>query len=337
MQNRLKKFFYKKSILITGGTGSFGSKAVEMLLKFNPDKIIIFSRDELKQQEMNNKFQNNKLRFFLGDIRDLQRIQFALRKIDYVIHAAALKQVPKAEYDPYEFVKTNIVGTQNVISASIHNNVKKVMLVSTDKAVSPINMYGSTKLCAERMIVSSNNIIGHDKIQFSVSRYGNVINSRGSLLPIIMEKIKKKQNLPLTHKDMTRFFITIEDGVKFTLTNFLRMKGGEIFIPKIKSYKIIDILKHFSQINKLKIKNIGLREGEKIHEALFNVDESKYLLSFKNFYLIQPSFLLGSNRNYKKTAIKEKGISIRNAFSYTSENFSNLNLKDKTLFSKFDR
>ena len=186
------------------------------------------------------------------------------------------------------------------------------------------------------MIVSSNNIIGQDKVQFSVSRYGNVINSRGSLLPIIAQKIKKKQNLPLTHKDMTRFFITLEDGVKFTLTNFLRMQGGEIFIPKIKSYKIIDILNYFGQKNRLKIKNIGLREGEKIHESLFNIEESKYLLSFKNFYLIQPSFLLGSNKNYKITAMKEKGIPIKNTFFYTSENSSNLNFKDKILFSKFD-
>ncbi len=332
MEKKLNKFFKNKSILITGGTGSFGNKAVEILLKYNPEKIIVFSRDELKQYEMRNKFPQKNLRFFLGDVRDLERLKFALKNVDCVIHAAALKHVPKAEYDPYEFVKTNIIGTQNLISAAISNNVKKVMLVSTDKAVSPVNLYGSTKLCAEKIIVSSNNTIGHENIKFSVSRYGNVINSRGSLIPNINDKINNNKNLKLTHKDMTRFFITLEEGVLFTLKNFLRMQGGEIFIPKIKSFRINDILKFFAKKNNLKVNVIGIREGEKIHEVLISDEESKYTINFNDFYLIRPAVLLSKKKNYLNSLIGEKGKKLKENFLYTSKNVSTLTDKDIRYF-----
>ena len=332
MEKKLNKFFKNKSILITGGTVYFGNKAVEILLKYNPEKIIVFSRDELKQYEMRNKFPQKNLRFFLGDVRDLERLKFALKNVDCVIHAAALKHVPKAEYDPYEFVKTNIIGTQNLISAAISNNVKKVMLVSTDKAVSPVNLYGSTKLCAEKIIVSSNNTIGHENIKFSVSRYGNVINSRGSLIPNINDKINNNKNLKLTHKDMTRFFITLEEGVLFTLKNFLRMQGGEIFIPKIKSFRINDILKFFAKKNNLRVNVIGIREGEKIHEVLISDEESKYTINFNDFYLIRPAVLLSKKKNYLNSLIGEKGKKLKENFLYTSKNVSTLTDKDIRYF-----
>ena len=334
MEKKLNKFFKKKTILITGGTGSFGNKAVETLLRFKPEKIIVFSRDELKQYDMSNRFPQKNLRFFLGDVRDLERLKFALKGVDYVIHAAALKHVPKAEYDPYEFVKTNIIGTQNIINAAISNNIEKVMLVSTDKAVSPVNLYGSTKLCAEKIIVSSNNTTGSENIKFSVSRYGNVINSRGSLIPNINDKIKNNQNLNLTHQDMTRFFITLEEGVLFTLKNFLRMQGGEIFIPKIKSYKISDILNFFAKKNNLKVNTIGIREGEKIHEVLISDEESKYTINFNDFYLIRPAVLLSQKKNYLISKLGEKGKRFKKNFLYSSKNASSLTNKDINYFLK---
>lgn len=334
MEKKLNKFFKKKTILITGGTGSFGNKAVETLLRFKPEKIIVFSRDELKQYDMINRFPQKNLRFFLGDVRDLERLKFALKGVDYVIHAAALKHVPKAEYDPYEFVKTNIIGTQNIINAAISNNIEKVMLVSTDKAVSPVNLYGSTKLCAEKIIVSSNNTTGSENIKFSVSRYGNVINSRGSLIPNINDKIKNNQNLKLTHQDMTRFFITLEEGVLFTLKNFLRMQGGEIFIPKIKSYKISDILNFFAKKNNLKVNTIGIREGEKIHEVLISDEESKYTINFNDFYLIRPAVLFSQKKNYLISKLGEKGKRFKKNFLYSSKNASSLTNKDINYFLK---
>jgi UDP-N-acetylglucosamine 4,6-dehydratase len=327
MQSDMKKFFKNKSILITGGTGSFGKATTEYLLKTNPKKIVIFSRDELKQYHMQKDNNDERLRFFLGDVRDKDRLVWALKGIDIVIHAAALKHVPKAELDPSEFIKTNILGSENIIYASLENNVQRVMFISTDKAVNPINLYGSTKLCAEKLFVASNNIVGSQNIKLSISRYGNVINSRGSLLPLISEKKKNKQNIFLTHKDMTRFFITLEEGVKFVLTNIMRMQGGEIFIPKMNSYKIEEIIKKLS--NQKTIPISGIRDGEKIHETLIGMDESSKVIDYGKFYLIEPFRMFDDDkRNYKKNILKEKGRKISKRFEYTSKNTINF---DKNL------
>ena len=319
MEKKLANFFKNKSILITGGTGSFGQIAVKKLLKCNPKKVIIFSRDELKQFEMSKIFNGKNIRYFLGDVRDRERLSVALNGVDYLIHAAALKHVPKAEYDPSEFIKTNIIGTENIIHASIQNKLKKIMLVSTDKAVNPINLYGSTKLCAEKLFSSSNNIVGSENIRFSISRYGNVINSRGSLIPHLFEKIKNKETINLTHPEMTRFFITLEDGVQFTLTNFIRMKGGEIFVPKLDSYKIKDIFDFFRKQYNIKVKVSGIREGEKINEVLVGYEESAFTLNYKNFYLIKPNNILAKKFDYTNNTLKEKGKIVLKKFTYSSE------------------
>jgi len=322
MQKKLSNFFKNKSILVTGGTGSFGQKCVETLLKFSIKKVVIFSRDELKQYEMQKKISDKRVRFFLGDVRDRDRLNLALDNINFIIHAAALKQVPKAEIDPSEFIKTNIYGTENVIYASINNDVEKVMLVSTDKAVNPINLYGSTKLCAEKLISASNNIIGSKNIKFSISRYGNVLNSRGSLIPLLKEKIKRNENFELTHKDMTRFFITLQQGVDFVLTNFLRMQGGEIFVPVMKSYKINELMNKLIKGKNLKIKNIGLRNGEKINETLISYDESINVIKYKSFYLIKPALDVFKKIDYSKNLLKERGTHVKSRFVYDSSKTS---------------
>ncbi len=324
MQENIKKFFKNKNILITGGTGSFGRATTEYLLKTNPKKIVIFSRDELKQYHMQKDLNNKRLRYFIGDIRDRDRLNLALRGIDIVIHAAALKHVPKAEFDPSEFIKTNILGSENVINAALTNDVERVMFISTDKAVNPINLYGSTKLCSEKLFVASNNIVGSRNIKFSISRYGNVINSRGSLLPLIHEKKKNKKNMSLTHKEMTRFFITLNQGVEFVLTNIIRMKGGEIFIPKMNSYKIEEIIKKLT--NQKKIPVSGIRVGEKIHETLIGLDESSNVIDFGKFYLIKPFKLFDDDkRDYENNILKEKGKKILKRFEYTSKNTISFN------------
>jgi len=332
MQSDIKKFFKNKNILITGGTGSFGKATTEYLLKANPKKIVIFSRDELKQYHMQKDNNDERLRFFLGDVRDKDRLILALKGIDIVIHAAALKHVPKAELDPSEFIKTNILGSENIIYASLENNVQRVMFISTDKAVNPINLYGSTKLCAEKLFVASNNIVGSQNIKLSISRYGNVINSRGSLLPLISEKKKNKQNIFLTHKEMTRFFITLEEGVKFVLTNIIRMQGGEIFIPKMNAYKIEEIIKKLT--NQKTIPISGIRDGEKIHETLIGIDESSKVIDYGKFYLIEPFRMFDDDkRNYKKNTLKEKGRKISKRFEYTSRN--TINFDKNLLKSKY--
>ncbi len=319
MKKIIKTFFKNKNILITGGTGSFGKATTEYLLKANPKKIVIFSRDELKQYHMQKDINDQRLRYFIGDIRDKDRLNLAFRGIDIVIHAAALKHVPKAELDPSEFIKTNIIGSENVIYAALENDVERVMFISTDKAVNPINLYGSTKLCSEKLFVASNNIVGSRNIKFSISRYGNVINSRGSLLPLISEKKKKKQNIFLTHKDMTRFFITLQQGVEFVLSNIIRMKGGEIFIPKMNSYKIEEIIKKLT--NQKKIPISGIRVGEKIHETLIGIDESSNVIDFGEFYLIKPFKLFDDDkRDYRSNILKERGKKISKRFEYTSKN-----------------
>lgn len=324
--------FNNKNILITGGTGSFGNKFVELVSKkYKPNKIIIYSRDEFKQYNMQRKFPISKfphLRFLLGDVRDLERLKLAMREVDLVVHAAALKQVPAAEYNPMEFVKTNIYGAENIINASIYANVKKVIALSTDKAANPINLYGATKLSSDKIFIAANNIVGVHKNNFSIVRYGNVVGSRGSVLPLFENFLKNKEKyLPITDLNMTRFWLTLEQGVEFVLSCFQKMLGGEIFVPKIPSIKIIDLAKALSPKSKIKI--IGVRPGEKIHEQMCPVETSKYTLEYKNYYIIFPT---DSNLEkkaqlyYKKN--KEKGRKVKINFSYTSdlnENFLNIN------------
>jgi UDP-N-acetylglucosamine 4,6-dehydratase (inverting) len=295
--------FKNKSILITGGTGSFGNSFVDYFLKnkIRFKKIIIFSRDEFKQFEMRKKYSKNdlkKLRFFLGDIRDKSRLKLAFNDVDIVIHAAALKHVPVAEYNPIEFIKTNIIGSQNITEVALETNVKKVVSLSTDKACSPINLYGATKLCADKLFLSANNIKGKKNITFSVVRYGNVFSSRGSVIP---EFLKQKENkvLKITHKEMTRFNIFMNDAIKMVLWAMKNTNGGEIIIPKLKSYKIIDLAKIIGP--DCKISFIGIRPGEKIHETLISnsetsnvVDIGKYYIMFNNSESIK-NFLMNNN------------------------------------------
>ena len=265
--------FNNKIILITGGTGSFGQRFIKVLLqKFKPKKIIIFSRDELKQfdmQENLKKFKN--LRFFIGDIRDLSRLKLAMENVDYVVHAAALKNVPVIEYNPFEAVQTNIIGAQNIIYSSIDAGVKKVIALSTDKAAAPINLYGSSKLAADKLFISANNLVGKRDIRFSVVRYGNVMGSRGSVIPYFI-KFKENGLIPITDPKMTRFNITLEEGVNFVIKCFSEMFGGELFVPKIPSYKITDVAKAVAPGIKTKI--VGIRPGEKIHEEMITKSDS---------------------------------------------------------------
>ncbi len=277
-----------KTILITGGTGSFGKKLTIFLLKkFNPKKIIIFSRDELKQSQMIidfNKFKS-KLRFFLGDIRDHERLNSAMRNVDIVFHAAALKNVVLSEYNPFETIKTNIIGSQNVISSAFYNNVEKVISLSTDKASSPINLYGATKLASDKLFISANNYSGKLKTRFSVVRYGNVMGSRGSVIPIFLN-FKNEKYLPITDKEMTRFNITLPEAVNFVLKSLKIMKGGELFIPKIPSFKVTDLAKAMYPNKKLKF--IGLRPGEKMHEEMVSASEAINTIEYRNMFIICP-------------------------------------------------
>ena len=301
----LNKLLKQKIIMITGGTGSFGKSFIKYLLNnFDLKKIIIFSRDEQKQFFManSNEFSEKKyknLRYFLGDIRDLDRLSTAMEGVDYVVHAAALKHVSIAEYNPQEFIKTNIIGSDNVIKSSIINNVHKTIFLSTDKAVNPINLYGATKLSAEKLCAAANNIVGNKKIFFSAVRYGNVIGSRGSVIEIY-DKIKKngKNIFPVTHKDMTRFWVSLDESVKFVLNSLKKMEGGEIFVPKLPSIKVLDLVKVFHK--KPKIEYTGIRPGEKLHEVLINKDEMRLTNEFKDFFIIKPSIII-NNKKVKNT------------------------------------
>jgi len=291
-----------KSILLTGGTGSFGNKFIEMAIKKYKKikRLVIYSRDELKQYELSKTYPISKydfVRYFIGDIRDENRLNRAMRGIDYVVHAAALKQVDTAEYNPDEFVKTNIIGSQNVVETSIENNVKKVIALSTDKACSPINLYGATKLCAEKIFLAGNNIKGNRDITFSVVRYGNVAGSRGSIIPKILEAKKKKlSSFNLTHEKATRFWITLEESVNMVMWAFNNSKQGQLLIPKIPSFKIYDLIK--ALYPKCKIRISGLRPGEKIHEDLISINETN-LYDTGNFYSIYPTFTKKEVNRYK--------------------------------------
>ena len=289
--------FKNKSILITGGTGSFGKAFLKYLIKNYKGfkKIIIFSRDELKQYEMTNYFSENRfpfIRYFIGDVRDLQRLKRAMGNVDYVIHAAALKQVPAAEYNPFEVIKTNVIGAQNIIEACLDTRVKKVIALSTDKAVAPINLYGATKLCSDKLFISANNITGKKNLSFSIVRYGNVMGSRGSVIPKFLDQ-KKNGTLHITDKRMTRFSITMDESIKLVLWALKNSIGGEIFVPKIPSYKILDLAKAIAPYAKIKI--TGPRLGEKIHEDLITANESEYTIDLKKYYAILTFLIKNSN------------------------------------------
>ncbi|EAH6869049.1 UDP-N-acetylglucosamine 4,6-dehydratase (inverting) [Campylobacter sp. RKI_CA19_01128] len=313
--------FNGKSILITGGTGSFGKTYTKTLLqKYNPKKIIIYSRDELKQFEMAREFNDNCMRYFIGDVRDKERLNIAMKDVDFVIHAAAMKHVPIAEYNPMECIKTNIHGAQNVIDACLENNVEKCIALSTDKACNPINLYGATKLASDKLFVAANNIAGNSHTKFSVTRYGNVVGSRGSVIPFFKKLINEgAKELPITDERMTRFWISLEDGVNFVLNNFTYMHGGEIFVPKIPSMKIVDLAKTMAP--NLAHKIIGIRAGEKLHEIMISSDDSHLTYEFENYYAISPSIKFTNMEiDFSINAKGQKGKKVSNGFSYSSDN-----------------
>ena len=307
--NLIKKFLNNKSLLITGGTGSLGKEIIKLLItnKIKLRKLIIFSRDELKQVEMSKiypekKFKN--LRFLIGDIRDKERLSFALKKVDYVIHAAALKHVPVAEYNPMEFIKTNIIGTQNVIESCIQNSVSKVVSLSTDKASSPINLYGATKLCSDKLIINSNNISGNIKPAFCVVRYGNVFKSRGSVVDEFLRQYKKNKSISVTHKDMTRFHIEINEAVNLIFYALINSFGGELYVPILPSFKVLDLAKVIAGSKQIKF--TGKREGEKIHEEMISKDEALNLAKLKKYYIVLSNLKnLNLKKKYKKYLIKK--------------------------------
>lgn len=312
--------FNNKNIFITGGTGSFGKKYTEVLLsKYKPNKIVIYSRDELKQYEMSQIFDQKCMRYFIGDVRDLDRLKEAMSNIDFVIHAAALKQVPAAEYNPMECIKTNINGAENVIRAALSNNVEKVIALSTDKAANPINLYGATKLASDKLFVAANNMVGSRKTRFSVVRYGNVVGSRGSVVPFFKKLINEGvSELPITDEKMTRFLITLEDGVNFVLKNFSRMQGGEIFIPKIPSMYITELAKALAP--ELSHKIVGIRPGEKIHEVMCPSDDSHLTLEFNDHFVICPTIQFAYENDFTVNLIGEVGKPVNLGFEYNSGN-----------------
>ena len=313
-----------KSILITGGTGSFGHRYVSTLLEmYNLKRLVIYSRDELKQYDMEMKFKKNKnysskvLRFFIGDVRDRSRLKEAMRDIDIVIHAAALKQVPAAEYNPMECVKTNIHGAENVIQAALSNNVEKVIALSTDKAANPINLYGATKLASDKLFVAANNMSG-GRTKFSVVRYGNVVGSRGSVVPLFDKLIREgADSLPITHEEMTRFWISLQEGVDFVLKNMERMQGGEVFVPKIPSVHIVDLAKAMGP--SLAVKIIGIRPGEKLHEIMCPADDSHLTVEFDDHFVITPSIVFFSRENdFTSNSLGEVGKIVKQGTEYNS-------------------
>ena len=312
----------EKVILLTGGTGSFGKKFTEMVLKeHNPKVIRIFSRGELKQQRMREQFNDNeKLRFFIGDVRDKGRLYRAINGVDIVVHAAALKQVPTCEYNPIEAVRTNIDGVANVIDAAIDNEVEKAITISTDKAVHPVNLYGATKLVAEKLFVQANAYTGGRKTKFGCVRYGNVVGSRGSIVPLFLEQ-KKNGRITVTDERMTRFWITLEQGVRFVIDCIGRMKGGEVFVPKIPSMKVVDLADTIAPEAKKEI--IGIRPGEKINEILLTEEEARHAKEFDSLFVIEPEYPFWSRNNF------EEGRSLPDGFRFTSDFNSSWLTKEK--------
>jgi UDP-N-acetylglucosamine 4,6-dehydratase len=307
-------FLDNKSILVTGGTGSFGQRIVKKLLnESNARRVIVFSRDELKQSQMLMNIPDPKgmLRFFIGDVRDIDRLKRAFNDVNFVVHAAALKQVPALEYNPFEAVKTNILGTQNVIEAALDRGVEKVVLISTDKAANPANLYGATKLCAERLMIDGNAYRGRGTTSFAAVRYGNVLGSRGSLLKILEDQ-KKTGKVFLTHEKMTRFWITLDQGIDLVLIALEKMYGGEIFIPKVSSMKVKDLIKHCASGCKIEV--TGIRPGEKLHEVLITPEEGRHTFESKNYYIIYPELDWWNKKNH--SGLKKVGDN----FTFTSLN-----------------
>lgn len=311
--------FDNKHILITGGTGSFGKRFIRFILdNYTPARLIVFSRDELKQFEMQQDFQHKAMRYFIGDVRDKDRLLTATKNVDFVIHAAALKQVPAAEYNPNECIKTNINGAQNVIDACISNGVRKVIALSTDKAANPVNLYGATKLASDKLFVAANNIAGADGPRFAVVRYGNVVGSRGSVVPfyrkLLAEGVTK---LPVTHVEMTRFWITLDEGVSFVIKNFARMQGGEIFVPKIPSIRILDLVEAMSGSKDYEL--IGIRPGEKLHEVMVPEEMAHHSIEFDDHFVITPAITFFEGKlDYTKNKLNEKGHTVSDKFEYHS-------------------
>lgn len=311
-----------KTVLITGGTGSFGKKCTEIILKkYNPEKLIIFSRDELKQFEMSQVFSENEypcIRYFIGDVRDKDRLYRVFDGVDYVIHAAALKQIPAAERNPFEVINTNIIGAQNIINAAIDRGVKKVIALSTDKAANPINLYGATKLCSDKLFVSGNSYSGWHGSRFSVVRYGNVIGSRGSVIPFF-KKMKETGKIPITDSRMTRFWITLDQGVEFVIKCIDICIGGELLVPKIPSMNIMDLAKAIAP--DCEYETVGIRPGEKLHEVMITEDDSRHTLEFDEYYVVEPEFHSWSNERHMNNG----GKTVKEGFLYAS------NLNDKWL------
>ena len=313
--------FNNKTILVTGGAGSFGQKFVEIVLKeHNPKSVRVYDNRELASVEMERKFNDERLRFLLGDIRDKERLSRAMNGVDIVVHAAALKHVPICEYNPIEAIRTNIDGSINVIDEALNNGVEKVMLISTDKAVQPVNLYGATKMVAEKLFVQGNSYAGDKKTIFSVARYGNVVGSSGSIVPLFKEQ-KEKGEVTITDEKMTRFWITLEQGVNFVIQSIKNMKGGEIFIPKIPSMKIVDLADVIAPDATKKI--IGSRPGEKLHEVLLTLEESKNTKEFDNYFIIEPEFPFWTGEHHKE------GKSISARFAYSSDTNSEWLDKDQ--------
>ncbi|MGL5059955.1 MAG: UDP-N-acetylglucosamine 4,6-dehydratase (inverting) [Microcoleus sp.] len=311
--------FNDKVILITGGTGSFGKQCVKTLLsQYQPKKIIVYSRDELKQFEMAQEFTSPAMRYFIGDVRDCNRLILAMRGVDYVIHAAALKQVPAAEYNPMECIKTNIHGASNVIDAALEHQVEKVIALSTDKAANPINLYGATKLASDKLFVAANNIVGALRTRFAVVRYGNVVGSRGSVVPFFQKLIRDNApELPITDPRMTRFWITLQQGVDFVLKSFERMQGGEIFVPKIPSMKITDLADALAPGIPSKV--VGIRPGEKLHEVMCPGDDYHLTFEFFDHFVIKPAIEFDRVVDYTYNALGEKGTAVPESFQYSSD------------------
>ncbi|WP_163532936.1 UDP-N-acetylglucosamine 4,6-dehydratase (inverting) [Helicobacter suis] len=311
------EFLKDKIILITGGTGSFGKQCTQVLLEqYKPKKVIIYSRDELKQYEMAKTYDDSRMRFFIGDVRDKDRLKSALQGVDVCIHAAALKQVPTAEYNPLECIKTNILGASAVIEGCLSAQVEQVIALSTDKASNPINLYGATKLCSDKLFTSANNMKGSARTKFSVVRYGNVVGSRGSVVPFFRELVKLgATQIPITDTRMTRFWITLKKGVAFVLKSLERMHGGEIFVPKIPSMNIVDLAKALAPQIPMQI--VGIRPGEKLHEVMISADDRA--LEFEDFYILEPTITFQTPINYTETLLGEQGLPTPEGFSYNSK------------------
>ncbi|MHB1126208.1 MAG: UDP-N-acetylglucosamine 4,6-dehydratase (inverting) [Bacillota bacterium] len=300
-----------KTILVTGGTGSFGKKFIEVVFRdYQPAKVIIFSRDELKQYEMFQQFKDDRLRFFIGDVRDKERLNRAFDGVDIVIHAAAMKQVPTCEYNPFEAIKTNVLGAQNIIEVAIDRGISKIIALSTDKAANPVNLYGATKLCSDKLFIAGNSYVGKGKTRFSVVRYGNVVGSRGSVIPFF-KQMRHSGMIPITDPRMTRFWITLEQGAQFVLQSIQRMHGGEIFVPKIPSMKVIDLAEAIAPGCDLKF--VGIRPGEKLHEVMVPEDDAHHTVEMDDYYVILPEFPWWGKENWIE------GRNLPEGFRYSSE------------------